>query len=166
MAILFTTYRQDIDASVSDAYYLWLKNHSLEDFKIAVYSIVKKLKYFPSVSEIISAMVGEPTAEITVKADIVKQIQDIGVYGAPKFEHEISQAVVSDIGWSNLCKMTDKELHDTVHFRYLEVADMWKTCGLEGRAFIVEHKTERIRGGSKSMKQLVSETIERSKDEN
>jgi len=163
MAILFTSYRQDIDVAVSDAYYLWIQDYPLEDFKSAVYRAVMRFKFFPSISEIINEMVGEPTAEIDVKADIVKQIQDIGTYGTPKFMHDISQAVVNDIGWSNLCKMTDKELHDTVHFRYLEVADMWKACGLEGRPFLVEHNTGRIEGGPKGIKQLITETLDRSK---
>jgi len=166
MAILFTSYRQDIDVAVADAYYLWLKNYPLEDFKSAVYDTVKKFKFFPSISEIIGEMVGSPTTEIDVKADIVKQIQDTGIYGSPEFKHDISQAVVNDVGWSNLCKMSDKELHDTVHFRYLEVADMWRACGLEGRPFLVELNTRRVGGGLKDMKQLINKTIKRSENEN
>jgi len=162
MAIMFKAYRKDLDQEVAKSYYLWLKEYPLEDVKRAIYSAVKVTKYFPSVSELIEMIHGKPVNKIDIKADIIKQIGDTGIYGKPVFIYEISEEIAKDIGWGNMCRMKESALHDTIHYRYQDAVEKWRDCKVNGTQFLGGHKAKQIRSGTtKSIGHLLKNKTEK-----
>ena len=167
MALLFTTYRQKIDKVLSDSYYLFLKDYSVEEFRMAVVKIVKSENFFPSVAMIVDTINGEECTEVEMKADIKNALTSYAYYNDPKFKYKISQAVADDIGWVTMCRMNLEDLNSQIHFRYKTVLSDWKDCKRTGREFIVSdikgHFGESKRGGSKQIdfKEVVNEIGDR-----
>ena len=135
MAVMFVAYRKPLDSEATDIYYRFLKKHPMDKLKKAVADIISTSKHFPSIAEMMEIMVEDEASEMDIRADIMNAISEYGVYNNPRFKYQISGAVVDDIGWQAMCKMTREDLNDMIHYRYEPILSTWRECQKKGLPF-------------------------------
>jgi hypothetical protein len=135
MAVMFLAYRKPLDSEATDIYYRFLKNNPMDKIKKAVADIVTTSRHFPSIAEIMEAMVEDEASEVEIRADILNAISEYGIYNNPRFKYQISGAVADDLGWQAMCKMERKDLNDMIHFRYDSILQTWRECQKKGLPF-------------------------------
>ena len=136
MVVLFTAYNREISKEVADVYYGYIKNFTIEELKFAIDDVIKKEKFFPSISTLLDSMVDDGVDESMIRADILKAISGFGRYKSPKFNHQISQAISEDIGWETMCNMSIEDLGTTIHFRYEKTHNAWINAKKNGTEFL------------------------------
>ena len=166
MALLFTTFRQSIDPQVSDAYYVFLKDYTLDEIRRAVVDIVKSQTFFPSVAQIVDAINGEECTELEMKQDIIKAIGDCGTYKSPEFQYQISHAISKSIGWFAMCNMSEEELGKLLHFRFKDTLSEWKRCKRDGIEFLPPSTSGKreLRGRGSASKLDFKQAVEKLKE--
>ena len=164
MVVLFLAFRKPLDSDVTEVYYKFLQKFSLGDVKLAIAGIITSSKHFPSISEILDAMVRDEANEMDIRADILNAVSDYGIYKTPEFKYEMSLAIVEDMGgWMATCKMPGEDLNAMIHFRYGDVLSTWRDSKRKGLPFklpgekaIFKHREN---GKFKSIGNLISERI-------
>lgn len=90
-----------------------LRKYDIDQIRKAALYIVKTRKYtkMPTIAEFIEAIEGSPEDRGEEQAmAVIAAISQCGRYNHPVFEDPKTAAIVTRIGWSNLCDMhTDKQ---------------------------------------------------------
>lgn len=110
---LADNFSADITAKGLDFRFECLKKYSLEQINSAAMTLVRTRKFtkMPTIAELIEAIEGTPEDKGEEQAmAVIAAISQCGRYGHPRFEDPKTAAIVSRIGWNNLCDMhTDKQ---------------------------------------------------------
>ena len=109
MAILTAAYpNTQISKATVDVYINFLLPLDYDAAQKAVFSLISKSQFFPTIAEIKAAADSfSPKAYIPdpdqAWLEVMTQIQSVGSYGIPKFSHQAIKDAVDVIGWWNLC---------------------------------------------------------------
>lgn len=136
MVLLFSSYGKQPDPMVADSYYNFLKHLDLDTFKQAIDNLIRTCQFFPSVSQILDEVVNDGIDESMIRADIIKAIRDCGSYKTPTFNHDISKAIVNDLGWGNICRMNMEDLNNQIHYRFVPTHKNWLESRKNGVEFL------------------------------
>ena len=132
LAILFSAYQKVPDRTLSDTYFVLLKNYPIEDLREAAINHIKSDKWFPSVAQLINLMFPIECTELECRTDIVKAVTN---GDKDKIIFDISKQIVRELGWFNCGQMTPGDLVNAIHYRYGDVTDHWMACKTQGKEF-------------------------------
>jgi hypothetical protein len=91
-----------------------LKHYSIEQLRAAAMVILQTRVYttLPPVSDFIIAIEGKADDMAEIQANIVlRAITQCGSYNPPVFDDQITQSIISNFNWRNLCVMDAKDLN-------------------------------------------------------
>jgi len=137
MVFMYKAFRQEPNEDEFETYYLMLKEYDIDKIKKSAYNLCKTSEFFPRIKNIIEGMVEIPEERL-VAEEILKIAEDsnYATIESIKFGHDITRAIVDDIGLNRLGLMSPEDLKNTIHFKYRDISPVWKRCQMENREFL------------------------------
>lgn len=158
MVFMYKAFRQEPNEDEFETYYLMLKEYDIDMIKKSAYNICKTSDFFPRVKNIIEGMVEVPE-ERMVADEILKIAEDSNYATIESIEcsHDITRAIVDDIGLNRLGLMSPEDLKNTIHFKYRDISPVWKRCQMENREFLISTTTPTLKRSNRtqSLKELL-----------
>ena len=140
MLFMYKAFRQEPNEDEFEAYYTLLKVYDIAMVKQSVHSLCTTFKYFPRVADIVEAMVKVPE-EREIAEEVLKIAEDSSYkeYKDIEFRHELTEAIIVDLGLGRIGKMSPQDLRDKVHFSYKEIMPSWKDCKMKNRVYQISY---------------------------
>ena len=111
LTALSEIFDKKLSAPMIKMYWSTLKEFTDEQVGEAMVQALNSFKFMPKPSEIRELIQGSADdAAVDEWANILNQIQKIGSHGKPKLSQESARVVDQLGGWSQLCKLTYREL--------------------------------------------------------